>query len=95
MLHRSIIDQFLVKSVSEGKALAEISLKDLVSDEEFKKMATESFEILSGGASLAEAKALMDKISACSDVFVTENGKKNSRVIGWVTNVIVMSHSNL
>jgi hypothetical protein len=95
MLHRSIIDQFIVNAVSAGKALKEISLQDLLADDEFKKIVLESFETLGPNSNLAEAKALMDKVVNCSDVFVTENGKRDSKAVGWVTNAIVLSHSSL
>jgi len=31
----------------------------------------------------------MEKINICSDVFATEDGTINAKVLGWVTNIIL------
>jgi hypothetical protein len=46
-------------------------------------------ETLSKTTNLAEAKTIMDKIKICSDVFATEDGTPNTKVVGWVTNIII------
>lgn len=94
MLHRSLLDRFLIKFVTQGKKIEEISLANFLTDTEFKKIARESFGTLSQESTLAEAKALMDKAPYCSDVFATENGREDGKVVGWVTNGIILSHSN-
>jgi hypothetical protein len=37
----------------------------------------------------------MEKIKICSDVFATEDGTINTKVIGWVTNIIVEEQSGV
>jgi hypothetical protein len=53
------------------------------------------FKILPETTNLAEAKSLMDQIRIWSDVFATEDGTPNTKVVGWVTNVIVEEQSKL
>lgn len=45
------------------------------------------FAIIDSEATIALAKESMKKISECRDVFVTETGKPESAVIGFLTNV--------
>ncbi len=91
ILHRSVLDQYLVKAVSAGNNLPDISLKDLVEDPDIK-LIVEAFAVLPRDATMAEAKALLDKMPNCSDIFITENGEKDTEVIGWLTNVLLLSY---
>jgi hypothetical protein len=61
----------------------------LLNDDKFKNVLTGSFQTLPETSNLAQAKSLMDQIKICSDVFATEDGTINSKVLGWVTNIIV------
>lgn len=93
MIHRSLIDKFFVKVALAKKNIEDMTLADLISDTDYGEMIKMSFGILRENDSLAEAKHLIDYVSICQDVFVTENGEPNSKVIGWVTNVIVAKAS--
>lgn len=87
--HRSLIDRFIVKHLGDD---AEHTLGVLVKESE---MVLTGFGVLSKTATLAEAKALMDNNKDCLDVFVTEDGTKTGKAIGWVTNVIVQEQAQL
>lgn len=101
MLHRSILEQFIIKRLGQDEASADsafmesLTLKDLVSDDELNHYAQESFLTVNAETTLADVKTLMDHIEYCSDIFITENGSKDSRVIGWVTNNIVLAKSTI
>lgn len=101
MLHRSILEQFIVRKLSEetqtadSQFLESLTLHDFVNDEALKHYANASFLTVTDKASLAEIKTLMDHIEHCADVFVTEDGTKNTRVIGWVTNNIILAKANI
>jgi hypothetical protein len=43
-----------------------------------------SFAVVSRNATLADAAAAINK--QCSDVFVTENGRRDEPILGWLTN---------
>lgn len=91
LAHRSLMDRFIVDHPTDQ---ANHRLATMVADAETLKMLT-GFGVLSQTANLAEAKALMDKSKACSDVFITEDGTKTGKALGWVTNVIVQEQAQL
>jgi hypothetical protein len=87
--HRSLIDRFIVRSTAAGKALADLTLADMLADSYCHEVMTDGFQTLRADETLAQAKAWMDKVEFCADVFATEDGTPQTRVIGWVTNAIV------
>lgn len=95
MAHRSLIDRFVVQEVEKGKKVEDLTLADMLADAPTKQVLENSFVTLLETASLAEAKALMDKLKLCSDIFATEDGNPTTKVTGWVTNVIIRQHSTV
>jgi len=93
IIHRSIIDRFIVKNIAAGNVMEDLTLQNMIDDKDFTKYLKESFGTMKPTASLAEAKNLVDNIEVCLDVFVTEDGTANSKVLGWITNVIVSKES--
>jgi hypothetical protein len=89
MAHRSLFDKFIGQETAKGKNPVDLTLQDMLDDAKYKDVLTGSFKTLLETSNLAEAKTLMDKIKICSDVFATEDGTPNSKVLGWVTNIIV------
>lgn len=96
MAHRSLIDKFIVQATtaSPPKSAADLTLQDMLDDAETKKVLT-AFRTVLATASLAEVKVLMDNIENCSDVFATEDGTPDTKVIGWITNVIVRQQATV
>jgi len=93
ILHRSFIDMFLVKRAGSGGAsLADATLKDLLGEAELKTI-FQSFATVDKDAKLITVKQAMDGNPNCSDAFVTEDGTKGSRALGWITNVVVQEKS--
>ncbi|SFB63538.1 hypothetical protein [Azotobacter beijerinckii] len=89
VLHRSIIDQFLVKCAETGGALlADATLKDLLEAENLKTI-FQAFAIVGRNSKLITVKEAMDGNPNCSDAFVTEDGTKGSKAVGWITNEVV------
>ena len=95
MAHRSLIDRFIVQETAKGKKVEDLTLAGMLADTATKDVLAGSFQTLLETSNLAEAKARMDKIKLCSDVFATEDGTPNTRVTGWVTNVIVEQQSTV
>jgi len=93
--HRSLFDRFLVKAAASNQNIAAPSLKDMLADAKFGDMLKNSFETVKRTANLAEAKAMMDRIRDCSDVFVTEDGTRDTKVLGWVTNAIIQQQATV
>lgn len=97
MLHRSILEQFIVKRLGKDDAssIDSLSLADLIADSELKHFALDSFMTVNAKTSLAEVKTLMDHLPYCADIFVTEDGSKATRATGWITNNIVLAKANI
>jgi hypothetical protein len=85
VIHRSLIDKFRGEKIGDPNVL-DFTLQDIVDNVKYKAVLI-AFGVLPPTANLADAKYLTDNNIDCSDVFVTEDGKKESKVQGWVTNV--------
>jgi hypothetical protein len=98
MAHRSLIDKFIVEATAATSPPSDpdaLTLEDMLNDPAIKAILTGSFRTVVDSTSLAEVKTLMDKIESCSDVFITDDGTPNTKVTGWVTNVIVRQQATL
>ena len=89
IIHRSMIDQFIVKRLTEDQSrpIDELTLEDLLAEPSMKQMFESTFAVVGKRATLADASNAMRVIADCRDVFVTEAGTRDEPVIGWLTNV--------
>ena len=100
MIHRSMIDRFVVDQASEAsltkEQLNQLSLQDLLDrDLDMKHIFETSFVTVAKDETLADAKRKMDSTPNCSDVFVTEDGTQKTRVLGWLTNWIISKEAQV
>jgi len=106
VLHRSIVEKFITQKTFESpapaKPIADLTLADLMADPQLGAVVRGSFALVKADATLADAKNEMDKTSAalggagnCYDVFVTETGKADEDVIGWITNDIINDNAKV
>ena len=94
MVHRSLIEQFIVKrvlSASAGASPDQLSLADLLGDAELHDIFENTFVTVPEHATMAEAKAAMVDRPGCADVFITKLGSRTEPVLGWLTNVDIAS----
>lgn len=93
IIHRSMIDKYLAHETIEkkkGDKLGGITFKQLLEGEEdLKRMFSKGFATVPEGATIAEAKCVMEALDDCLDVFVTKGGSREEPVIGWLTNVMI------
>jgi hypothetical protein len=84
-----MIDQFLADFIDGDTdiPLHDLTLAHVLEQPEMKQLFESSFAVVPKNASLAEAKAAMETKADCRDVFVTENGRRDEAVLGWLTNV--------
>jgi hypothetical protein len=90
MVHRSMIEQFVVNNLfAQGEAtnVSELTLAELLADPELKKTFENTFVVVKRQATLAEAHSAMVTKPNCSDVFITTNGTLKEPVQGWLSNV--------
>ena len=99
MIHRSAIDRYLAqKALNSPKEtdLKSITLKTLLDeDSKLKDLFEQSFGFVKASSTLADAKTEMERISKCQDVFVTQRGKNDEPVIGWITNNLIQENSRV
>ncbi|MEI7869230.1 MAG: hypothetical protein WCI11_15180 [Candidatus Methylumidiphilus sp.] len=76
-------------------AFSELTLDMLVSSALYKDSMAKSFLTLKETQTLADAKDLLDGNKACLDVLVTENGTDQSKVIGWITNAMILTEATI
>ncbi len=97
VIHQSLLFKYISeKSLSDPSNpvdMNKLTLKDFLSFDDMKKMVADSLAFVSIDATLAEAKIELGKVENCQDVFVTENGKKDEPVLGWLTNGEIAKHS--
>lgn len=102
LIYKSMIDRYLsgvatgAVTLPQGTKSTELTLKDLLSwDPQTKTMFEKSFGFVGSNATLADAKLVMDNIEKCGDVFVTQTGKANEPVLGWVTDNAIAENSKV
>ena len=97
VIHRSVIDKFIADKARANPPVdpKALSLQDLFDDSVIGKMIQASFGIVREDNTLAEAKATMENIKDCQDVFVTKGGTSTEPVIGWITNNIIQDCSQV
>ena len=95
IVHRSMVEQFIVKSVLQGgeKDPGALTLADLLADQDLKSMFERSFVVVRRQSTLAQARAAMIAKEGCSDVLVTNSGGAQEAVQGLLTNVDIARSS--
>jgi len=96
MIHRSTLEQFIVAEVVKGKKVEDLTLQDMLDDPDFSARVREgAFVTIKDTATLADAKMLLDQNRNCSDIFITDDGGRTGKVLGWITNGIVLEKSRV
>ena len=98
LIHQSLLYQFIsqesIDAVEEDPPkpldFEDLTLEKLLASDEVRKMAQNMVAFVGPDATIADAKAEMDRIDGCQDVVVTQSGERNSPVIGWLTNGMIV-----
>lgn len=84
MVHGSSIDRFKADGGKDEQTLADL-LKKMAPNGEFGPR--KGFALAKPDDSIATAKARMDAVAGCQDIFVTADGSEKQPLRGWVSNV--------
>ena len=99
LVYKGMIYRFISQKAMKKEDVSKLTLKDLLeSDSSLKLLFEKSFGFVSKAATLADAKTVMDAISRtikCEDVFVTESGKSDEPVLGWITNKAIARYAKV
>jgi len=100
IIHQSMLYKFISeKSIETIKAagppfnVAASTLDDFLQFPEMRELVEKSIAFVSAKATLGDAKAAMEKMKNCQDVFVTENGKPEEPIVGWLPNTEISKHA--
>lgn len=74
--------------VGDPGATIDKTLGDLLAVPEFKEF-LEAIGFVSEKASVGDARAVLESVKYCNDVFVTATGKRDEPGIGWLTNTLL------
>ncbi len=94
MVHKSLINEFLVKQLP-GE-IDKATLGGLIDDTESGNTAKNSFAVVLDNATLADVKEAMARQSTacgvtCEDAFILS--LKDHSVVGWITNDIIEANA--
>jgi hypothetical protein len=97
VVHRSMIDKYLASKVTEpdpDNDLASITIADMLEREpDLKSLFEGSFAFVGRGKRLIEVKTIMGANPDIQDVLVTQTGKLEEPVLGWITNTMMAHHA--
>ena len=98
VLHRSMINAFTMQKLREGMTankVKELTLENLLTDANFKDRVALTFVTLRDTATMADVKVAMDPFDTVQDAFITNTGRSDSAVYGWITNNMIENVSSV
>ena len=94
IVHSGTLYQLVYTLTDKKQDLTAATLQTLLDDAELGQL-VKAFAVVPASATLADAKAKMDTVSNCEDVFVTQSGKATEPILGWITDVTIGSHARV
>jgi hypothetical protein len=94
VIHKSLISDYLLRNQNVTTPLT-IGTMKTDSDKDVKNAFANGVATVNKSATLLDVKNLMDNLPGCQDVFVTETGKRDEEVLGWISNVDVMENGKV
>ena len=85
VLHDSAIAKYAEGKQKRLSDITSETFADLVADAELKAQ-VEAIGFVAASADLGQARAAMRSVKGCNDVFVTQDGRRDGPVVGWITN---------
>ena len=70
-----------------------LNLRNFLDFEDMKKTVEKTLAFVSIASTLGDAKREMERTEKCQDVFVTQNGKQEEPVLGWLTNIEISRYT--
>jgi hypothetical protein len=92
IIHESVLYKYSAVAPA-APAPADRTLRDFLSQQGMRDLVTNTKAFVAQGGTLADAKAAMEKVADCQDVFVTQTGQATEPVLGWLTNVDILYYS--
>lgn len=89
VIHRSTMVEYKESQSSDPQK--ELMLKQMITDnpKNFGYKQERGFITVAKNIALKQAIEEMNSIKDCQDIFITDNGKENGKVLGWLTNSLI------
>jgi hypothetical protein len=87
MIHKSRTDEFIVGPPKQEDP--DTTLQQFIEDRKKTNLEfglNKGFIVVSENTTIADAKAKMDSIALCQDIFVTKGGTEKEPLTGWISN---------
>jgi hypothetical protein len=85
ILHESELTKFL----AANQNIASPTVANMIDDPKLREKLN-LFGVVAINRTLRDAKTAMESQKGCQDVFVTQTGAANEKVLGWITNVGIL-----
>ncbi len=85
VVHDSTIARYAEAEQKRPSELSAETMGDLLADAGLKAQ-VEAMGFVAANADLGQARAAMRSVKGCNDVFVTQDGRRDDPVVGWITN---------
>lgn len=86
VLHRSTLNAFLV-NLQAAQDAGPRTIADMLKDQNVLNQISKLVVFVSASATLADAKAALDKVTGAQDIIVTGSGNSTDPMLGWLSNV--------
>jgi hypothetical protein len=87
VVHGSELNAFIVKNPGAVAADSKMSFADMLADEATLRQISKLVVFVAADATLADAKAALDKVNGAQDIIVTGSGNATDPMLGWLSNV--------
>src|SRR5712691_6988483 len=102
IIHQSMLYKFIYDRTTQPPAEgapafnpAQATLQHFLDHPGMRDLVSKSAAFVPEAASLADAKAAMEKVQDCQDVFVTSSGQADQPVLGWLTNSDIIDNTKV
>lgn len=98
IIHTSIFEKYFSSKSMEGKSKADIeilTLKDMKDDVKFKKYFEDGASFIKLSSNLKDAQDELDDHEICRDIFVTQTGKKDEPILGWIPDGLILENAKV
>jgi hypothetical protein len=88
IVHGSVIAEFMTDLASSGTDVRTLTLNHLIGDNQWSELFAGSFAVVGPTADLEAAIQALSETDRAQDVFVTSDGTRTGKVLGWLTNTM-------
>jgi len=85
LIHASAIDKYLASGGKDSDSLA--TFLSSMAKEGMGFEVGQGFVLAAAGETIAAAKARLESLPMCQDIFITQQGKSDEPLLGWVSNI--------